>query len=474
MATSAAGQNFDQVLAADPSRPAALLLGHIGSTMLPRRALPAGRLVTQNMAALLTGGTRLVVACLLVLVAMAGLARAETVSASSTTIVSGQSDPRDGTVHTVVPFLELVSLRASDVKNPLLSDTQIVVSGWGEAVAGDPRDGKSVLGDVDVAYLQGSTWHQHVSLRLGRQFVYSGTTSNVQIDGLAPTLRLGAGFGVSGFVGVPVTPRFAYSRGEFATGARLFWSHSLESEVGVSVMEILGAGRHVARQDAGIDARYRVLASLALSGLARFSLAEARLAEANVAANWSPWRRLDVTADYRRTAPDLFLPRYSIFSVFAQETRDEVGGFVSLRPWPKRIDLQGDFHEVHDASGWGWNAGGKATLRLGCSGGTRVGIESRRLRIAGNGYLMGRAFGWQTVTTKIRVVADLDGYTLDQQLNGQNRSYFASGSLVYDVAPAWRAVLTGMANMTPYATHQIEGLLKVVYDGGRAVKEVTQ
>jgi hypothetical protein len=30
-----------------------------------------------------------------------------------------------------------------------------------------------------------------------------------------------------------------------------------------------------------------------------------------------------------------------------------------------------------------------------------------------------------------------------------------------------------MDNVTPYATHQIEGLLKVIYDGGRAVREVT-
>jgi hypothetical protein len=85
---------------------------------------------------------------------------------------------------------------------------------------------------------------------------------------------------------------------------------------------------------------------------------------------------------------------------------------------------------------------------------------------------MGRAFGWQTITPKIRVVVDLDGYVLDQQLNGQDHSYFGSGSLVYDLAPAWRAVLTGMANMTPYATHQIEGLLKIVYDGGRVLNEV--
>jgi hypothetical protein len=417
--------------------------------------------------------TRTVVICLAALVGTTGWARAETVTASSTTIVSGQRDPRDGTVHTVVPFLELVSLRASEIHNSLFDDTQIVVSGWGEAVAGDPRDGKSVLGDVDVAYLQGSTWNRRVTLRAGRQFVFPGTAGNVHLDGLAPTLWLAGGGGLSGFVGVPVTPRFGYSRGEFTSGARAFWSRSYESEVGVSVLEILGAGRHVFRRDAGVDARYRILDSLALSGLVRWSLAEARMAEADATANWSPCRYLDVTGDYRRTAPDLFLPRYSIFSVFAQETRDEFGGFVSVRPWPRRLDLQGDFHEVHNASGWGWNGGGKATVRLGSGGGTRLGVEGRRLLIAGGGYFMGRAFGWQTITSKIRVVADFDAYHLDEPLNGQKSSFFGSGSLVYDVAPAWRAVLTGMDNVTPYATHQIEGLLKIVYDGGHVVREVT-
>ena len=416
--------------------------------------------------------TRTVVVCLAALVGASGLARAETVTASSTTIVSGQRDPRDGTVHTVVPFLELVSLRASDINNALFDDTQIVVSGWGEAVAGDPRDGKSVLGDVDVAYVQGSTWNRRVTLRAGRQFVFPGTAGNVQLDGLAPTLRVGAGFGLSGFVGVPVTPRFGYSRGEFTSGARVFWSRSYESEVGVSILEILGAGRHVFRRDAGVDARYRILDSLALSGLVRWSLAETRMAEADAAANWQPCRYLDVTGDYRRTAPDLFLPRYSIFAVFAQETRDEFGGYFSVRPWLRRLDVQGDFHQVHDASGWGWNTGGKATLRLGNGGGTRLGVESRRLKIPGGGYVMGRAFAWQTITTKIRVVADFDVYDFDQRLNGQDRAFFGSGSLVYDLAPAWRAVLTGMDNVTPYATHQIEGLLKIVYDGGHVVREV--
>jgi len=101
-----------------------------------------------------------------------------------------------------------------------------------------------------------------------------------------------------------------------------------------------------------------------------------------------------------------------------------------------------------------------------------VGAESRWLKIPGGGYVMGRVFAWQTVTTNLRVVADLDGYHLGRELNGQTQSFFASGSVVYDLSPSWRTVLTGMANSTPYATHQLEGLLKIAYQG-RVIKETT-
>ena len=60
---------------------------------------------------------------------LSGVASAETVSASATSIVSGRLDPRDGTAHTVAPFLELITLEAHDLRNPVLSDLNLVVSG---------------------------------------------------------------------------------------------------------------------------------------------------------------------------------------------------------------------------------------------------------------------------------------------------------------------------------------------------------
>ncbi len=411
---------------------------------------------------------------------MAGLlawptaAKAERISASSTTIVQGRQDPRDGTVHTVVPFLELVSLRASEVSTPLLTDTAIVVSAWGEAVAYEPRDGKHLLGDVDTAYIEGSALKRHLHLRLGRQFVFAGTGAAAQLDGLNLQTHLAGGFGVSAFAGAPVKPRFDYARGNLVFGGRAFWRQGLEREIGASVFQLRDDGR-IGRFFAGADARFRLLRSLVVAGLANFSIPDERWAELDAAVTWTPHHMVDVTADFRRTAPDLFLPRYSIFSVFAQQQRDELGGSFDLRPC-RFVELVSDIHltKTKDEEGTGSNAGAKAIFRLNNAGWTRFGVEGRRLDGASEGYLMGRVFARQRLTTTLTAVLDAQAYQLKRTVNGENeginghkQSYFASANAVYDYSPAWRVVLTGMYNANPYVKRGYEGLLKVVYNGGR-------
>src|SRR4051794_32795627 len=85
----------------------------------------------------------------------AGEARGEIVDASSTTLLSGRQDPRDGVVHTAVPIFELVSVRAGDFHVPGVDDMTLVLSGWGAVALADPIDGKTGLGDLDVAFAEG-------------------------------------------------------------------------------------------------------------------------------------------------------------------------------------------------------------------------------------------------------------------------------------------------------------------------------
>src|ERR1051325_11608623 len=96
-------------------------------------------------------------------------ARAETIDATATTLLSGRQVPRDGTVHTVVPLYQSLSLLATDLRTPWFQDTRVVVSGWGVLAAGDPRDGNTGTGDVDLAYAEGRTAGRRLTLRAGRQ-----------------------------------------------------------------------------------------------------------------------------------------------------------------------------------------------------------------------------------------------------------------------------------------------------------------
>src|ERR1043166_9355682 len=90
------------------------------------------------------------------LLCAAGPARAETVEATSMTILQGRQDPRDGALHTVVPLVENLSVHATDLKTPWFSGTRVVVSAWGEVAGCEPRSGDHAEGDVDLAYIEAS------------------------------------------------------------------------------------------------------------------------------------------------------------------------------------------------------------------------------------------------------------------------------------------------------------------------------
>ena len=404
--------------------------------------------------------------------AAATTARAEIVEASSTTLVSGRQDPRDGVVHTAVPVYELLSVRATDFHVPGVGDMNVVLSGWGAAALADPMEGKHVLGDLDLAFAEGTLLRRKISFRLGRQLLVAGAGRNLGFDGLSVTMRPNRWVGVSAQAGVPVTPRFAASRGDALVAGRAFVKPSFDAEAGVSALQVLDHGE-IARRDLAFDARLAPAHTLplVLTGFALFSLPERRLGEGQAAATWQIDRRLQISGDYRRTAPDLFLPRNSIFAVFSQEHHDEVGGFLYLRPHA-RLRLQGDYHVIVDADGTGHDGSGKLTGTFGPDGRDIAGVESRRLALPGSGYLMARAFTVVRVDPRVTGTLDTSAFFFDADVNGQRRSYVAAATLAYDLRPGWRAVVTGLTSVTPFAENNFEGMAKLVYQMTTHVRQV--
>ncbi|HEX9291119.1 MAG TPA: hypothetical protein VF904_16485, partial [Anaeromyxobacteraceae bacterium] len=90
-------------------------------------------------------------------VAAASTSRADTVQASSTTLLLGRQDFREGSLQTAVPLYELVNIVASEVKTPFASNLEIALSTWGSVDLAERRiwqNGalldKKFTGDVTV------------------------------------------------------------------------------------------------------------------------------------------------------------------------------------------------------------------------------------------------------------------------------------------------------------------------------------
>jgi hypothetical protein len=396
-------------------------------------------------------------------------ARATVVDATVTTLLAGRQDPRDGRVYSVVPAYEMLQLRLDDVHTRYV-DVRVVLSAWGEVAFGEPRDGRAT-GDVDIGYIETAVFSRRATFRAGRQLIFAGGARVFQLDGGSARLRLFERLFVDVFGGAPVTPRFAVKLGDAVVGGRLSWRESINTEGGLSYLHVLDGGR-VAREDLGADLRYTPVRALALSGYLLYAVSERRIGEIDVGATWQPHATVDVRVDYRRTAPDLFLPRSSILSVFASETRDETGATLFARP-VARLSLSADYHVVFEEAGVGHRAGGRAALRLSRGFQTLAGVEARALRLPDNGYTQVRLFATHRLSPSLLVALDLDAYALERAINGITLSLTGSATVAWDFARGWRAVVTGLADTTPLIERRFEVIARLVYNHQWRFRRVT-
>jgi hypothetical protein len=426
--------------------------------------------------------------------ALASTARADTVQASSTTMLLGRQDFRlpaaGGTASTItaVPLYEILDLAASDL-HTRYADFEVALSTWGSIDLGDKRfwqNGaqidKSYTGDVNVGFIRADFLNHNLSLRLGRQLVADGVARMVQLDGVSAEALLPANFGLSGYAGSPVAPRFSTRGGQevvgniaatFTAGGRAFWRYRGLVDVGASIAMATDHG-DPARQDVGVDFRLNPHRLVVFSGSGFWSIYENRLGEAAVAAQVFPVKHFDVTLDYRHVEPDLFLPRNSILAVFAADKRNDVGGAIHFGG-VKNLGIDADYHLLIEDGGHGHWGRLKGTYHPGGPKNT-VGAELGLLRNANddidNGYKQVRLFGAHNFTSAITATLDLIGYFYDRDVNATSRSLAATGTLAYQLWRGWRATVAGTVGSTPYLEHHFDIMAKLVYDQTYLVREV--
>lgn len=399
------------------------------------------------------------------------LGRTEVLDFSATTLLAGRSDPRDGKVYSVVPAYQLISLVASDLKLRFVDDLKLVVSGWGGQTPANPlKQGEAVAGDLDVAFVEGKLLWRRVELRAGRQLVFRGAFRAYPLDGLAATIHIYKGLGVTGYAGSPVVPRFARAWADTVFGARLFYRHSYNSEVSASFIQAHDKGR-LERRDLALDARWLFHRTLWAQAYGQLSLIELRLVEADVAVSWQPKTWVEVAVDYRRTAPDMFLSRSSIFAVFSEESRDEAGARFFLEPVP-RLRILGDYHLVRNEAGLGHRAMLRGQATFGYDYLTTLGLEGRAFNLPQNTYVQGRLFASHHFLPRLFGSLDGDLYYFLKDVNGQRLSVTGAASLGYDFADGWRAVVTAIGDVTPQVQGRFEFIARLAYNGTIRLREV--
>jgi hypothetical protein len=427
--------------------------------------------------------------------ASAAGAAADTIEATSTTYLTAGKQPRGGApgqepdLVNVMPVIEVLSVSARDIRNPVFENLDVVVSTWGSFDLQDNRwdagTTGSLTGDVVTGYVRGQLLSRRLTLRLGREVVSLGAGRVAAIDGGDVALRLPFGVGLTAYAGAPVAQRFSTRGadrswnalgGDLAYGGRASLSLNLPIPV-LRALELGGSiafvddGGEAVRRDAGVDVRLLLLRGLTVNGYALWAVEDERLAEASALATWRVARHWFVTADFKRTAPDLMLARTSILSVFADSTRDEVGGGVR---WEitRALEAGLDYHALLEPGEGGTELGHEVVARGDyASGPVKAGGELSWLDAVDNGYL-GARFFVRREFGKLFAAGDVIAYVFNEAVNGQDYAANVAATGGWQFGKAWTASLTARAGVTPYMEQQADVMVKLAYNQTYRVREV--
>ncbi len=409
----------------------------------------------------------------LLLTVWAPVAVAQVTEASSTTVLRLEPDWRttDGRVGLWGTEYIGLSVRGLDIPGAI-EDLRFQLSAWGTAatITGTPE--QLLTGDFDLLYMQGSLFHRHLTVTVGRQLISGGAARVLQLDGLNANVAIGKYFGISGFVGQPVqaptvsgvgvnayvaaptVSRGVVPLGDFAFGGRAYWRPSYGTEVGVSFLDIQN-GSQVARQDLGVDAHVLILPNLSLTASSILSLVELRVADGQLGLSWHILPTLELFVNGMRTEPDLFLSRTSIFSVFAYTQRTAAGGGVFWQALP-RLSFYGEYNQLWVDGGSGNEALLGITYKLDRK--SSVGLNGHLLYVPVNGYTELRAWVLESLTDRIRLSADLQWQLLENLFtyagtsipyNATRDSIVGTASVSWLIGCGWSGMLSGSIGTTP-------------------------
>jgi len=329
---------------------------------------------------------------------------------------------------------------------------------WGRLQLGqDPQHDTD--GAIPLAFL--STRYGPATLTLGRQLIAPGAARMARLDGANLVLDLPADFSAQGYFGAATTRRFHFDRGTWLAGARLAKRMSTHGTVGFSLRQQRREGQ-VDREELGLDTLW-TLGPVRAVGFVFLSPREHGISEGELQLLYQPTPAWTVSGHVRRSTPGLRVGRASIFSVFGEGARDELGAHAQWRPDPYLdITLSGDSFLAPEGL-FGYRGSLASTLYREKARRNRIGAEVVRLAESRNGYLRGRLFATLAPWPAIGFSAEMVGYRYDAPLNGSQLALWGRAAATYSILDDLRLTVDVDAGTTPLARSQVKIMARLTY-----------
>lgn len=387
-------------------------------------------------------------------------AGAQVLHGTSETMINMFPDPVQRELRIVAPFVQWVTLRAEKLAD---ADLAVQLSGWGGFDLGNAWFPGRGGGELSLAHLSWRDPRRGVSVTLGRQYLLLGLARAEHFDGLHLGKDLPAGFRVEIFGGEHAGPRLTYQPGDWLVGGRLShrWGNLVTS--GISFLQAR-EGEVLRRELIGADVTVRPRPWVELGAGALHDVIGDHLAQLDLFGSFFPVPGLRVLVDWRRVVPVALLDKTSIFSVFSDAVRNEVGGEVSFRAG-RALTLGADGHALaFDEGQRGYRAGAGARIALDRRERSVLVLRVARWRDATDGYWELRAAVRRSFTDALFGVLDIQTYRYDVGVRGERLSFGTTAAVGYDVTRRIRALLAVEAGVTPQFDRRAQLLAKLEYN----------
>ena len=392
------------------------------------------------------------------------------------------------TEETAAPIVEYVSVTARDLDAPWQKrGLDVELDAWGSATFGEAGAGRRFDGEVQHASVRqriGPAW-----FRLGRQHVAGGAARYARFDGVAVGGQLPIGFGMEGYGGFTVLPRWAARPGyhqlgsaaeslwrdpaalpepdraeHWVVGGRAFYD-SRSFDFGASIHEARESGG-LAHRSLATDSRFQASQKLSLGGAAVMELDARRVADARLWGNFAPLSALELELEVLHAEPALFLSRQSVLSAFSTEAYGEVGGSARWKVW-RELTLTGSgFVQIHDSEDVGQRSEIGARIAPGRGDGTLVMLSMSRVSALDNGYVSMRNAWRQRIDSRFRTTIEAYHYRYDEPIAGYETSSVYAGTSEWVFTRRVSALWGASFAHTPYAAADAQTQLRLRYASG--------